>query len=40
MLLADTLSHVYLLERDATEFSRELEGIDHRVCLPVTDDHW
>lgn len=28
MLLADTLSHDYLLKVNATEFSRELEDID------------
>ena len=40
MLLADTLSRAYLPEMNATEFSRELEGIDHRVWLPVTNDRW
>ena len=34
MLLADTLSRAYLPEVNATEFSRELEDIDHRVWLP------
>ena len=38
MLLADTLSRAYLPEVNATEFTRELEDIDHRVWLPVTDD--
>ena len=40
MLLADTLSRAYLPEVNATEFSRELEDIDHRVWLPVTGDRW
>ena len=40
MLLADTLSRAYLPEVNATEFTRELEDIDHRVWLPVTDDCW
>lgn len=40
MLLADTLSHAYLPEVNATEFSRELEGMDHRLWLPVTDNRW
>lgn len=38
MLLADMLSRPYLLEVNATKFSRELEDIDHRVWLPVTGD--
>ena len=40
MLLADTLSRAYLPEVNATEFARELEDIDHRVWLPVTEDRW
>ena len=40
MLLADTLSRAYLPEVNATEFSREVEDIDHRVWLPVTGDRW
>ena len=40
MLLADILSRAYLPKLNATEFSRELEGIDHRVWLPVTNDRW
>ena len=40
MLLANTLSRAYLPEVNATEFSRELEDIDHRVWLPVTEDRW
>ena len=40
MLLDDTLSRAYLPEVNATEFLRELEGIDHRVWLPVTNDRW
>lgn len=39
LLQADTLSRAYLLEVNATKFLRELEGIDYRVWLPVTDDH-
>ena len=40
LLQADTLSraYMYLLEVNATKFLRELEGIDYRVWLPVTDD--
>ena len=40
MLLADTLSRAYLPEVNATEFSRELEDVDHRTWLPVTVDRW
>lgn len=40
MLLADTLSRAYLPEVNATEFSRELEDVDHRSWLPVTIDRW
>ncbi|XP_044167088.1 uncharacterized protein K02A2.6-like [Acropora millepora] len=40
MLLADTLSRAYLPEVNATEFTRELEDIDHRVWLPGTEDRW
>ena len=40
MLLADTLSRAYLPEVNATKFTRQLEDIDHRIWLPVTDDHW
>ena len=40
MLLADTLSRAYLLEVNATEFTREVEDIDHHVWLPVTEDSW
>ena len=34
------MSHAYLPEVDATEFSRELEDVDHRMWLPVTVDRW
>lgn len=40
MLLADTLSRAYPPEVNATEFSRELEDVDHRSWLPVTVDRW
>ena len=40
MLLADTLSRAYLPEVNATEFTREVEDIDHHVWLPVTEDSW
>ena len=40
MLLADTLSRTYLPEVNATEFTREVEDIDHHVWLPVTEDSW
>ena len=40
MLLADTLSHTYLPEVNATEFSRELQDIDHHVWVPITKDRW
>lgn len=40
MLLADTLSRAYLPEVNATEYSRELEDVDHRSWLPVTIDRW
>ena len=40
MLLADTLSRAFLPEVNTTEFSRELEDVDHRTWHPVTVDHW
>ena len=40
MLLADTLSRAFLPEVNATEFSRELEDVDHRTWLPVSVDRW
>ena len=40
LLLADTLSPAYLPEVNACEFTRELEAIDHRAYLPVTEERW
>ena len=40
MHLADTISRAYLPEFNACDFTRELEDIDHRTWLPVTEDRW
>ena len=40
MYLADTLSRAFLPEVNACEFSRELEEVDHKAFLPVTDSQW
>jgi transposase InsO family protein len=40
MFLADTLSRAYLPEINRCEFGQELEEIDHRIPLPVSDARW
>ena len=40
MYLDDTLSRAFLPEVNACEFSRELEEVDHKAFLPVTDSQW
>ena len=40
MFLADTLSRVYLPEVNFCEFTQELEEVDHRESLPVTEARW
>ena len=40
MFLADALSRAYLPEVNACEFTQELEDVDHRAFLPVSDDRW
>ena len=38
--LADTLSRAFLPKVNATDFTRELLKIDHRVTLPVSEARW
>ena len=40
MFLADTLSRAYLPEVNSCEFTLELEEVDHRESLPVTEARW
>ena len=40
MFLADTLSRAYLPEVNVCEFAHELEEVDHRIPLPVSDARW
>ena len=40
MLVADTLSRAYLPEVNSCIFVRELEEVDHRANLPVSDERW
>ena len=40
MYLADTLSRTYPPEISACEFSQELEEVDHRQSLPVSEQRW
>ena len=40
MLIADTLSRAHLPEVNASVFVRELEEVDHRANLPVSDGRW
>ena len=37
MYLADTLSRAYLPEVNSCDFVRELEEVDHKATLPVSD---
>ena len=38
VFLADTLSRAYLPEVNASELTQELEGVDHKLLLPVRPD--
>ena len=40
MYLADTLSSAYLPEVNSCDFVRELEEVDHKATLPVSDQRW
>ena len=40
MFLADTLSRAFLPEVKASEFVHELEEIDHKALLTVSDARW
>ena len=40
MLVADTLSCTYLPVVNSCIFVRELEEVDHRANLPVSDERW
>ena len=35
--LADTLSRAYLPEVNSSELTQELEGVDHKLLLPVNE---
>ena len=37
MFLADTLSRAYLPKVNASELTQELEGVDHKLLLPVSE---
>ena len=40
MILADTLSRVFLPEVNTCEVTKELEEVDHRASLPVSQERW
>ena len=40
MFLADTLSRTFLPDANVSEFVHELEEIDHKASLPVSDARW
>ena len=40
MLVADTSSRAYLPEVNPCIFVRDLEEVDHRANLPVSDERW
>ena len=40
MLVADTFSRAYLPEANSCIFVRELEEVDHRANVPVSDERW
>ena len=40
MFLADTLSRAFLPDANVSEFVHELEEIDHKASLPVSDARW
>ena len=37
MFLVDTLSRAYLPEVNASELTQKLEGVDHKLLLPVSE---
>ena len=39
-MVADTLSRAYLPEVNSRIFVREMEAVDHRANLPVSDERW
>ena len=39
-MVADTLSGAYLPEVNSRIFFREMEEVDHRANLPVSDERW
>ena len=39
-MVADTLSPAYLPEVNSRIFVREMEAVDHRANLPVSDERW
>ncbi|XP_074608689.1 uncharacterized protein LOC141863104 [Acropora palmata] len=38
--LSDTLSRAYLPEVNPSELTQELEGVDHKLLLPVSEARW
>ena len=40
MFLTDTLSRAYLPEVNASELTQELEDVDHKLLLPVSEARW
>ena len=40
MYLADTLSRAYTPEVNVCDFVHELEELDHRESLPVSQERW
>ena len=40
MFLADTLSRAYLPKENMSELTQELEGVDHKLLLPVSEARW
>ena len=40
MFLADTPSRAFLPEVNTCEFAKELEEVDHRASLPVSQERW
>ena len=40
MFLADTLSRAFLPQVNVSEFTHELEAVNHEECLPVSEARW
>ena len=40
MFLADTPTRAFLPEVNTCEFAKELEEVDHRASLPVSQERW